>query len=84
MSGPHADEISLRVIRTEALPDLDVASALALVIEAIDARDVRSLVVAAEQEEVLGVLDLVAKQLYQRTVGGVSAEDRLHPPESMR
>ena len=52
--------------RTEALPNLDVAPPLALVIEPVDAGDVGGLVVAAKQEKVLGVLDLVAKQLQVR------------------
>ena len=37
-------------------------SALALVVEAVDAVDGSTLVVASQQEEVLGVLDLVRKQ----------------------
>lgn len=38
------------------------ARALTLIIEAIDAVDAGTLVVAPQQEEVLGVLDLVGKQ----------------------
>jgi hypothetical protein len=44
------------------LPQLNVVSALALVIEAIDSVDGSTLVVATEDEEVLGVLDLVCQQ----------------------
>lgn len=46
----------------EGLPQLDVVSPLALVVEAVDAVDGRALVVAAEDEEVLRVLDLVCEQ----------------------
>ena len=46
----------------EGLPQLDVVAALALVIETVDAVDGRALVVASQQEEVLGVLDLVSEQ----------------------
>ncbi len=42
----------------ERSPETDVVPPLALVIEAVDAIDGRALVVAAQQEEVLGVLDL--------------------------
>lgn len=42
----------------EGLPEADVVAPLALVVEPIDAVDRGALVVAAEQEEVLGVLDL--------------------------
>jgi hypothetical protein len=44
------------------LPKLDIVSTLAFVVEAIDAVDGCALVVAAEHEEVLGILDLVCKQ----------------------
>lgn len=46
----------------ERLPQLDVVTALALVIEAVDTVDGRALVVAAQDEEVLGVLDLVGEE----------------------
>ena len=46
----------------EGLPELDVVSALALVVEAVDAVDGGALVVAAQQEEVLRELDLVRQQ----------------------
>ncbi len=42
----------------EGLPELDVVAALALVEEAVDAVDGGALVVSAENEEVLGELDL--------------------------
>jgi len=44
------------------LPELDVIPPLALVVEAVDAVDRGALVVAAEDEEVFGVLDLVREQ----------------------
>ena len=46
----------------ELLPHLDIVPPLALVVEAVDAVDRRALVVAAQQEEVFRVLDLVRKQ----------------------
>jgi hypothetical protein len=46
----------------EGLPKLDVVSSLALIVEAVDAVDRGTLVIAAEDEEVLGVLDLVGKK----------------------
>jgi hypothetical protein len=47
---------------SKSLPQLDVVTTLALVIETIDAVRAGTLVVAAQDEEVLGVLDLVSKQ----------------------
>ena len=46
----------------ERLPDLDGGAALALVVEAVDARHVGALVVPPQQEEVLRVLELVAEE----------------------
>jgi hypothetical protein len=46
----------------ERLPQLDVVSPLALVVESVDTVDGRALVVTAENEEVLGVLDLVCEE----------------------
>lgn len=46
----------------ESLPELDVVSALALIVETVDTVDRGTLVVSAQNEEVLGVLDLVRKE----------------------
>jgi hypothetical protein len=46
----------------ERLPELNVISPFALVVEAVDAVDRGALMVATEDEEVLGVLDLVREQ----------------------
>lgn len=46
----------------KGLPQLDVVPALALIVESVDTVDRSTLVVAAENEEVLGVLDLVGQQ----------------------
>jgi len=46
----------------ECLPQLDVVSPLALIVEAVNTVDGRTLVVAAENEEVLGILDLVREE----------------------
>lgn len=46
----------------ESLPELDVVSALALIVETVDTVDRSTLVVSTENEEVLGVLDLVGKE----------------------
>jgi hypothetical protein len=47
---------------SESLPQLDVVAALALVVETINAVDRRALVVATQDKEVLGVLDLVREK----------------------
>ena len=44
------------------LPQLDVVPTLALVVEAVDTVDGRAFVVAPQDEEVLGVLDLVGEE----------------------
>lgn len=46
----------------ERLPQLDVVSSFALVVESVDAVDGGALVVTAQDEEVLGVLDLVREE----------------------
>ena len=46
----------------KGLPQLDVVPPLALVVEAVDPVDRGALVVAAQDEEVLGVLDLVGEE----------------------
>lgn len=46
----------------ECLPEPDVVPSLAFVVEAVDTVDRSALVVAAKDEEVLGVFDLVSEQ----------------------
>ena len=46
----------------KGLPQLDVVPPFALIVEPIDAVDRGTLVVAAQDEEVLGVFDLVGEQ----------------------
>lgn len=46
----------------EGLPQLDVIPSLALIIETVDAVDTSTLVVTAQNKEVLGVLDLVGEE----------------------
>lgn len=46
----------------EGLPQLDVVSSLALVVEAVDSVDRGTFVVSSEDEEVLWVFDLVCQQ----------------------
>jgi hypothetical protein len=46
----------------ESLPQLDVVSALALIVETVDTVDRGTLVVSTQNEEVLGVLDLVREE----------------------
>lgn len=55
------DREAVEAVR-ECLPQLDVVTSLALVVETIDAVDRRAFVVAAQDEEVLWVLDLVREQ----------------------
>jgi hypothetical protein len=47
---------------SEGLPQLDVVPSLAFVVEAVDAVDGGALVVATENKEVLGILDLVGQE----------------------
>ena len=46
----------------ERLPELDIVPSLAFVVETIDTIDGRAFVVAPQDEEVLGVFDLVGKK----------------------
>ena len=46
----------------KGLPQLDVVPSLALIVETVDAVDRGALVVAAQNEEVLRVLDLVCEE----------------------
>lgn len=46
----------------ESLPELDVVSALALIVETVDTVDRGTLVVSTQNEEVFRVLDLVCKE----------------------
>ena len=46
----------------EGLPKLDGEAAAAFVVEAVDAVDTGALVVAAEDEKVFGILDLVGEE----------------------
>jgi len=50
----------------ERLPQLDVVPSLALIVETVDTVDAGTLVVATENEEILGVLDLVRKEQANR------------------
>ena len=77
----HADNLVVNQRRNghavehvlELLPQADVVSALALVVEAVDAVNLATLVVAAQQEEVLLVLALVGQQQNDRFQGLLSA-----------
>lgn len=46
----------------ERLPQLDVVSALTLVVETVDAVDRGAFMVTSQDEEILGVLDLVCEE----------------------
>lgn len=46
----------------KGLPQLDVISSLALVVETIDSVDRSAFMVATQDEEVLGIFDLVGEQ----------------------
>lgn len=59
----------------ESLPKLDVVTTLALVVEAVNAVDGSTLMVAAQNEEVLGILDLVGQQQTDRFKGLLSTID---------
>ena len=60
---------------TENSPESDWVSTFALVIEAIDTVDLSTFVVAAQQEKVLRVLDLVAQEKANRFDWLLSAID---------
>lgn len=47
---------------SEGLPELDVVPPLALIVETIDSVNTSTFVVSSQQEEVLGILDLVGKE----------------------
>ncbi len=46
----------------ECLPQLNVVAPLALIVESVNTVDGRALVIAAENKEVLGILDLVCEE----------------------
>ena len=46
----------------KSLPELDIVATLALIVESVDTVDRGAFVVAAEDEEVFGIFDLVRKQ----------------------
>lgn len=56
-----SDRETVEAVR-ESLPQLDVISALAFIVEAVNAVDGGTLMVASEDEEILRVLDLVCEQ----------------------
>ena len=60
---------------TENSPESDWVSTFALIIEAIDTVDLSTFVVAAQQEKVLRVLDLVAQEKANRFDWLLSAID---------
>lgn len=55
------DRQAVEAVR-KCLPQLDVVPALALIVETVDAVNRGALVVATQNEEVLGVLDLVGQE----------------------
>ena len=59
----------------EGLPQLDGEAAAALVVEAVDAVDAGALVVAAKDEEVFGILDLVREEEADDLEGLLAAVD---------
>lgn len=60
---------------SKGLPQLNVISSLALVVEAVDAVDRGAFVITAEDEEVLWVFDLVRKQEADRLQRLLSSVD---------
>ena len=55
------DRKAVEAVR-ESLPQLDVVATLALIVETVDAVDGCAFVISSQNEEVLGVLDLVCQQ----------------------
>jgi hypothetical protein len=50
----------------KCLPNLDIAPPLAFIIKSIHSCDIRTFVIASQQEKVLGILDFVAHQKENR------------------
>ena len=46
---------------SKGFPNLDITTTLAFIVEAIDAGDIGAFMVAAEDKEILGVLELEAQ-----------------------
>lgn len=68
----------------ERLPQLDIVSAFAFVVEAVDTVDRGALMVSTQNEEILGILDLVRKQQADRLQGLFSAIDVVAEEEVVR
>lgn len=66
----HADDLVVdegghwQAVETlrEHLPELYVESSFAFIVESVDPVDGRALMIASEQEEVLGILDFVGQE----------------------
>jgi len=65
----------------ESLPELNVISSLALIVEAVDSVDGGALVVSSEDEEVLWVFDLVGEQKADGLEGLLSTIDVISQEE---
>jgi hypothetical protein len=59
----------------KGLPQLDVVSTFALIVEAVDSVDGSALVVASQDKEVLGILDLVCEKEANGLEGLLSSVD---------
>jgi len=68
------DRQAVEAVR-KSLPKLDVIASLALIVETVDAVDGGALVVAPQDEEVLGVLDLVGEEKADGLKGLLAAVD---------
>jgi len=68
----------------ERLPELDAEPPAALVVEAVDPVNPRALVVAPEDEEVLGVLNLVGEEEADHLEGLLAAVDVIPQEEVVR
>ena len=69
---------------SEGLPELDVVPSLALIVEPIDPVDGSTFVVATQDEEVFGVLDLVGKKKADGLQRLLSAVDVVSKKEVVR
>lgn len=70
----RGDRQAIKAIR-EGLPKLDVISSFALVVEAVYPVYAGALVIAAQQEKVLRILDLVRQQQAYRLQGLLTSVD---------
>jgi len=79
----RGDRHAVEAVR-ESPPEADVMTALAFIKEAVETVDAGALVIATEQKEILGVLDLVGEQETDRLERLLAAVDVVSEKEVVR